>query len=303
MGELVIGTRGSQLALAQARWVGARLSNAGVRSFAIRVIKTTGDRLAKAPLARLGQEQGVKGLFTKELEEALLGGEVDVAVHSLKDLPTELHPRLELGCVPSRADPRDVLVGRSTAELAAGDVVGTGSARRGAQLRALVPGVEIADIRGNVDTRIRKQRAGTYAAIVLAAAGLERLGLAEQVSEHLEPERMVPAVGQGALGLETRRGDRRVLSLIEHLHDEAVAAEVAAERALLQALGGGCSVPLGGHARFRDGCLTLAAAAVDSAGGVIRASDADQAGAAAQLGERVATRLRQLGADLTGAAA
>lgn len=303
MPGLVIGTRGSQLALAQARWVGARLRSAGVPAYEIRVIKTTGDRLAQAPLARLGQEQGGKGLFTKELEEALLGGEVDVAVHSLKDLPTELHPRLALGCVPCRADPRDVLVGRSTAELAAGDVVGTGSARRGAQLLALVPGVEIADIRGNVDTRIRKQRAGTYAAIVLAAAGLERLGLAEEVSEHLEPERMVPAVGQGALGLETRRGDRRVLSLIERLHDEAAAAEVTAERALLQALGGGCSVPLGGHARFRDGRLTLAAAAVDSAGGVIRVEDAAQAGAAARLGERVATRLRQLGADLTGAAA
>lgn len=303
MPELVIGTRGSPLALAQARWVGARLRGAGVRSFEIRVVKTTGDRLSKAPLARLGQEQGVKGLFTKELEEALLAGEVDVAVHSLKDLPTELHPRLALGCVPGRADPRDVLVGKSTAELAAGDVVGTGSARRGAQLRALLPGVEIAGIRGNVDTRIRKQRAGTYAAIVLAAAGLERLGLAERVSEYLEAERMVPAVGQGALGLETRRGDCRVLGLIERLHDEAAAAEVAAERALLQALGGGCSVPLGGHARFRDGRLTLAAAAVDAEGGVIRAADADQAGAAARLGERVATRLRQLGVDLTGAEA
>lgn len=303
MPELVIGTRGSPLALAQARWVGARLRSAGVGAPEIRVIKTTGDRLATASLARLGPEQGVKGLFTKELEEALLGGEIDVAVHSLKDLPTELHPRLALGCVPSRADPRDVLVGRSTAELAAGDVVGTGSARRAAQLRALLPGVEIADIRGNVDTRIRKQRAGTYAAIVLAAAGLERLGLAEQVSERLEPERMVPAVGQGALGLETRRGDGRVLSLIERLHDEAATAEVTAERALLQALGGGCSVPLGAHARFRDGRLTLAAAAVDAKGGLIRAADSAQAGDAALLGERVATRLRQLGADLTGAAA
>ena len=301
MPELVIGTRGSPLALAQARWVGARLRRAGAGSFEIRVIKTTGDRLAKAPLARLGQEQGVKGLFTKELEEALLAGEVDVAVHSLKDLPTELHPRLALGCVPSRADPRDVLVGRRTTELAAGDVVGTGSARRAAQLRALLPGVEIAGIRGNVDTRIRKQREGTYAAVVLAAAGLERLGLAEQVSEYIEPERMVPAVGQGALGLQTRRADRRVLSLIECLHDEAATAEVTAERALLQALGGGCSVPLGGHARFRDGRLTLAAAAVDSAGGVIRAADTDQASAAAELGERVAACLRQLGVDLTGA--
>lgn len=303
MEALVIGTRGSPLALAQARWVGARLRSAGACSFEIRVVKTTGDRLAKAPLARLGQEQGVKGLFTKELEEALLAGEVDVAVHSLKDLPTELHPRLALGCVPSRADPRDVLVGRRTTELAAGDVVGTGSARRAAQLLALVPGVQVADIRGNVDTRIRKQREGTYAAIVLAAAGLERLGLGAQASEYFEPERMVPAVGQGALGLETRRGDRRVLGLIGGLHDVAAAAEVAAERALLQALGGGCSVPLGGHARFRDGRLTLTAAAVDSEGGVIRAADADQAGAAAQLGERVATRLRQLGVDLTGAGA
>lgn len=303
MPELVIGTRGSRLALAQARWVGARLRGAGVGSFEIRVIKTTGDRLAAAPLARLGPEQGVKGLFTKELEEALLGGAVDVAVHSLKDLPTELHPRLALGCVPSRADPRDVLVGRSTTELAAGDIVGTGSPRRAAQLQAFLPGVEIADIRGNVDTRIRKQRAGRYAAIVLAAAGLERLGLADQVSEHLEPARMVPAVGQGALGLETRRGDRRVLDLIERLHDAAATAEVTAERALLQALGGGCSIPLGGHASFRDGRLTLAAAAVDAEGAVIRAEDSAPAGAATQLGVRVATRLRELGADLTGAAA
>lgn len=301
MEELVIGTRGSQLALAQARWVCTRLRSAGACSCEIRVVKTTGDRLPKTPLALLGQEQGVKGLFTKELEEALLAGEVDVAVHSLKDLPTLLHPRLALGCVPRRADPRDVLVGRSTAELAPGDVVGTGSARRGAQLLALLPGVEIADIRGNVDTRIRKQRDGMYAAIVLAAAGLDRLGLAEHVSEHLEPDRMVPAIGQGALGLETRRGDRRVLSLIDRLHDGPAAAEVTAERALLQALGGGCSLPLGGHARFREGHLTLAAAAVDAAGGVIRVTDADQASAAERLGQRVASRLRQLGVDLNGA--
>ena len=300
MSDLVIGTRGSQLALCQARWVAARLERVGTRS-AIRVIKTTGDRAQRVSLAELGRQQGVKGLFTKEIEDALLAGSVDLAVHSLKDLPTVLDSRLELGCVPRRADPRDVLVGKRTEALVAGDHVGTGSVRRAAQLRDLLPDACVAGIRGNVDTRLRKLREGRFAAIVLAAAGLERLGLQREVAEYLEPDRMVPAIGQGALGIETRAGDRRVLQAIAPLHDEATATEVAAERSLLRALGGGCEVPLGAHASFRNGQLTLLAAAARRGGGMIRLAETASAESPLALGARLADRLRELGADLPGA--
>ena len=244
MGVLVIGTRGSKLALCQAHWVAGCLQAAGSEA-SIRVIKTTGDRQTGVPLAALGQQEGVKGLFTKEIEDALIDFSIDLAVHSLKDLPTELDTRLELGCVPPRADPRDALLGRTSDELAAGDRVGTGSLRRAAQLSELLPGARVLNIRGNVDTRIRKLRSGEFDAIVLAAAGLERMGLESEVAEYLDEDRMVPAVGQGALGIEVRAGDCRVLEAIKPLHDAAAAAEVRAERSLLRALGGGCEVPLG----------------------------------------------------------
>ena len=297
MGALVIGTRGSKLALCQARWVAGRLETAGVKA-SIRVIRTTGDRQSGLPLATLGRQQGVKGLFTKEIEDALIDSSIDLAVHSLKDLPTDLDPRLELGCVPLRADPRDALVGRPCDQLAAGDRVGTGSPRRTALLRELLPGTRVLDIRGNVDTRIRKLRCGEFEAIVLAAAGLARMGLDSEVAEYLDPDRMVPAIGQGALGIEVRAGDRRVLDAIKPLHDRAAAAEVQAERSLLRALGGGCELPLGGHAEFDRGRLRLLAAAARQGGGMARAEGSAPAGDATELGIRVAGALRRNGADL-----
>ncbi len=291
---LTVGTRGSQLALRQARWVADRLRASGTAA-EVRVIKTTGDRTPAVPLGTLGPRAGIKGVFTKELEDALLDGGIDLAVHSLKDLPTELDARLALGCVPTRADPRDVLVGRRLANLDAGDRVGTGSPRRAAQLRDLRPGVQTVDLRGNVDTRLRKLRAGACEALLLAAAGLQRLGLAAEIAEALDPEQMVPAVGQGALGLEVRVGDRAVLAAITPLHDSAAAAETAAERALLRALGGGCAVPLGAWARAESGQLTLRAAAALGDRRLVRARGAAPLADAEELGAQVAAALRRTG--------
>lgn len=297
MSDLVIGTRGSPLALRQARWVAERLRAAGSPA-TIRTIRTTGDRAASAPLASLGRQAGVKGLFTKEIEDALLDGAIDLAVHSLKDLPTELDPRLELGCVPRRADPRDALVGLTGAGLASGGRVGTGSERRAAQLRDWLPAVRVTAIRGNVETRIRKLREGRYDAVVLAAAGLERLGLSGEVAEFLTTDRMVPAVGQGALGIEARLGDARVLEALAPLRDSAATAAVEAERAVLRTLGGGCDVPLGAHAAHEGGRLTLVAAAARAGGGMVRSRDSAHASEAAVLGVRVAEQLRRMGAQL-----
>lgn len=300
MATLTVGTRGSKLALCQARWVADRLRTAG-REVAVRVIRTTGDRIGAVPLAALGRQQGVKGVFTKEIEEALLAGEIDLAVHSLKDLPTELDGRLSLGCVPVRADPRDALVGKRLAELRPGDRVGTGSVRRAAQLRLLRPDVTVAEIRGNVDTRLAKLRAGEYDAVLLAAAGLERLGLRSEIAECLSPDRMVPAIGQGALGIEVRSGDERTLASLSPLRDGIARAEVRAERGLLRALGGGCEMPVGAHARARDGRLRLIAGAISRTGGMARASGTSPAREAADLGARVAAELVDAGADLSAA--
>ena len=296
MWEVRIGTRGSKLALRQARWVAGQLDAAGRRT-SIRVIKTTGDLAPSVPLASLGRRQGVKGVFTKEIEDALLAGRIDLAVHSLKDLPTELDPRLELGCVPRRADPRDALLGRTLAELAPGGRVGTGSRRRAGQIRALLPNVTVEPIRGNVDTRIRKLRAGRYDAILLAAAGLERLGLQAEVAEYLGTDRMVPAVGQGALGIEIRAGDRLVLEAIGPLHDPVAATAVRAERSLLRALGGGCDVPVGAHGSVDGPRITLVAAA-EAAEGIVRARGSASSSQSARLGSEVALRLRRKGAAL-----
>ncbi len=294
---LTIGTRGSKLALRQAHWVAERLRQTG-SGVAIRVIKTTGDLVTRIPLDSLGPQQGIKGVFTKEIEDALLAGAIDLAVHSLKDLPAELDPRLALGCVPQRADPRDALLGAKLGGLRRGDRVGTGSPRRAAQLRQLLPAVEVIDMRGNVDTRIRKLREGVCQAIVLAVAGLERLGLEGEIAQILDTAQMVPAIGQGALGIEVRSGDGAVLEAIAPLHDEVAAAEVEAERALLRAFGGGCAAPLGANASEADGQLTLrAAVARDGDAQMARAEDSAPVSQAAVLGARVAASLRGRGVD------
>src|SRR5213079_1442668 len=196
---LVIGSRGSQLALWQAKWIGARLAERGHET-RIEIIKTTGDKITGVPLAKVG----TKGLFTKEIEEALLDGRADLAVHSLKDLPTELPPGLVVTATPPREDPRDAIVGKRLAELPRGAKVGTSSLRRSAQLRKLRPDLRVESVRGNLDTRLRKLDEGQYDAILLAAAGLKRLGWADRIAEILPADVMCSAVGQGALAIETR---------------------------------------------------------------------------------------------------
>src|SRR5262245_51263025 len=212
---LVIASRGSQLALWQAHWVEGQLQALG-HECRIEIIKTTGDKITDVPLAKVG----TKGLFTKEIEEALLEGSADLAVHSLKDLPTELPEGLVLAAVPEREDPRDAIVGKRLDELAPGAKVGTSSLRRAAQLRKLRPDLLIESVRGNLDTRLRKLDEGQYDAIVLAAAGLKRLGWADRIAELFEPSVMCPAVGQGALAVETRNGADPAAAICARLQHE-----------------------------------------------------------------------------------
>jgi hydroxymethylbilane synthase len=249
---ILIGSRASALALVQAEAVRAALSlRYPERAFRIVHIRTEGDKVQSRSLVEIGG----KGVFVKEIEEALSRQEVDLAVHSCKDLPTEQPAGLMLGAFPVRADPRDVLVSKPGCRLAglpAGARIGTGSLRRAAQLRALRPDLVLADIRGNVDTRLRKLDEGQYDAIVLAAAGLLRLGLEARVSEYFDPQVVLPAPGQGALALEVREDGAEVRALIGALDDPATRQAVGAERAFLRGLGGGCDVPIGAHA-WRDG--------------------------------------------------
>src|ERR1035438_3232571 len=245
--KLRIGSRGSQLALWQANHIAALLRGQG-HTVEIEIIKTTGDRLQEVTFAQVGS----KGMFTKEIEEALAEGRVDLAVHSLKDLPTELPEPFFLAATPKRVDPRDVFVSVKYENLAAlpeGARVGTSSQRRRAQLKALRPDIEAVEFRGNVDTRLRKLGEGQVDAILLAAAGLDRLKKTEWVRERLEPTQFCPAAGQGALGIETRRDDRATIAAVAFLDDAATRFAVTAERAALAALGGGCQVPIGIHCR------------------------------------------------------
>jgi hydroxymethylbilane synthase len=241
-----IGTRGSALALWQAEHVAARLRALGQET-ALEVIVTTGDRIQDRRL----DTAGGKGAFLKEIEEAMLVGQVDLAVHSLKDVPVQLPEGLHLVAALERADPRDALItgeGTTLSGLRPGSRIGTTSLRRRALLRVVRPDLQVEDLRGNVDTRIRRLREGRYDAIVLAMAGLTRLGRAHEVSEVLEAEAFVPAPGQGAIVLESRCGDRDMAAVAARVHHEPTARAVTAERAFLQALGGGCNVPLGAHA-------------------------------------------------------
>ena len=245
MSRIRIGTRGSALALWQAEHVKARLEALG-HEVALRVITTTGDLTQDRRLESVGG----KGAFLKEIEEALVAREVDLAVHSLKDVPTALPPGLLLSAILERADPRDALIsaGPRLAELRAGASVGTTSLRRRALVGSLRPDVTLQDLRGNVDTRLRRLREGRFDAILLAMAGLTRLGRASEVTEALEPRRFVPAPGQGAIALECREDDQTVRDAVAPLHHPSTARAVAAERVFLAALGGGCNVPLGAHA-------------------------------------------------------
>ena len=245
--NLRIGSRGSQLALWQANHIAGQL-RARDHSVEIEIIKTTGDRLQEVTFAQVGS----KGMFTKEIEEALAEGRVDLAVHSLKDLPTELPVGFALAATPPRVDPRDVFVSVKCGDLAAlpsGSKVGTSSQRRRAQLKELRPDVEAVEFRGNVDTRLRKLSEGQVDAILLAAAGLDRLEKTEWVRQRLEPKDFCPAAGQGSLGIEARLNDEATIAALAFLDDPRTRFAVTAERAALAALGGGCQVPIGIHCR------------------------------------------------------
>jgi len=287
---LTIASRGSQLALWQARWVGGQLTALG-HECRIEIIKTTGDKITDVPLAKVGG----KGLFTKEIEEALLDGRADLAVHSLKDLPTELPAGLALAAVPEREDPHDAVVGRKLADLPAGATVGTSSLRRAAQLRRLRPDLIIESIRGNLDTRLRKLDEGQYAAVVLAAAGLKRLGWAGRIAEILSAEAMCPAVGQGALAIETRT-DGVGWDACAALNHAATHSAVAAERAFLRALGGGCQVPIGAHATVNGEQLHLAGLVIAPDGSaVVRGEREGPADAPENIGATLGAEVLEAG--------
>ncbi|HKW41728.1 MAG TPA: hydroxymethylbilane synthase [Gemmatimonadales bacterium] len=252
--SLTLGTRGSRLALWQAEWVKVALAQSGV-AVALEIIKTRGDAEVDRPLQQL---EG-KGFFTKEIEDALLDGRIDVAVHSLKDLPTRLPDGLALGAVPRRAGAAEALVTRggrvaSLADLPAGAKVGTSSLRRIAQVRYQRPDVTTVALRGNVPTRLRKVKDGRDGldAALLAAAGLERLDLGDEIAARLDPLEIMPAPGQGALGLEVRADDARVRATLAPLDDPSSARQIAAERALLAALGGGCQAPVAAYVETRE---------------------------------------------------
>jgi hydroxymethylbilane synthase len=257
MARLRIGSRGSQLALWQANHIAALLRVQG-HEVEIEIIKTTGDRITDVPLANVG----TKGMFTKEIEDALAAGRVDLAVHSLKDLPTEIASGFEIAAIPKRDDPRDVFCSSkyvSIEDLPKNARVGTSSLRRQAQLKALRSDLDIHPLRGNVDTRLAKLEAGEYDAVILAAAGLNRLGKTELIKQFIPADVMCPAAGQGALALEIRAGDNSTLQLLTFLDDNDARATTGCERALLGKLGGGCQVPIGALAQVRDGRLHLQA--------------------------------------------
>jgi hydroxymethylbilane synthase len=259
----------------------------------IEIIHTTGDKITDVALAKVG----AKGMFTKEIEEALAEGRVDLAVHSLKDLPTELAPGFELAAIPKREDPRDVFcsVNYSAVEaLPQGARVGTSSLRREAQLRALRPDLVVHPLRGNVDTRLGKLESGEYDAIILAAAGLRRLGRTERIRQVLPVEMMCPAAGQGALGIESRAGDSAVRQALSLLDDATARSETTCERVLLARLGGGCQVPIGAHAKWQGGQLHLDAIVASPNGKSLLRESLDGTDPE-QMGEQAAQKLLSRG--------
>ena len=296
--ELVIGTRGSKLALWQAEWVHARLRELepGL-SVSLKRIKTTGDKILDTPLAAIGG----KGLFIKEIEDALLRGEIDLAVHSMKDVPTHLPEGLEILAIPEREDPRDVLLSRGGItfdRLGAGARIGTSSLRRQAQLLHVRPDLSIQIVRGNVDTRLRRLEAGEFEGIILAAAGVRRLGWTDRVTEYLSPDVCLPAIGQGALALEGRASDAFMRGVAARLDHRPTRLAVTAERALLERLEGGCQVPIAAHATISNETLRMTAVIASVNGRrLVRDSIQGSVQAAHRLGVELAERLLAQGGD------
>jgi hydroxymethylbilane synthase len=300
MSKLRIGSRGSQLALWQANHISVLLRARG-HEVEIEIIHTTGDKITDVPLAMVG----TKGMFTKEIEEALAAGRVDLAVHSLKDLPTELPPGFELAAITEREDPCDAFCSRlysKIEDLPKKARVGTSSLRRQAQLKAIHPDLDIHPLRGNVDTRLRKLEQGEYDAIILASAGLKRLGKTELIKQIIPAEIMCPAAGQGALGIEIREGDAATRQHLEFLDDADARAATTCERALLNHLGGGCQVPIGALAEVRKddrtGGLHLHAIVADPDGSkLLRESRDGDLNDPEQLGNDVGETLLRRGGD------
>jgi hydroxymethylbilane synthase len=294
MALLRIGSRGSQLALWQAHHIKALLEGKG-HTVELEIIKTTGDKILDVALAKVG----TKGMFTKEIEEALEAGTVDLAVHSLKDLPTELAGPFEIAAITTRVDPRDAFLSvkyDSIQALPHGAKVGTSSLRRQAQLMQVRPDLDIHPLRGNVDTRVRKLEEGVYDAIILAAAGLTRLGKTQLVREIIPTDVMVSAAGQGALGIEIRKGDTRMREILAFLNDPDARAATVCERALLNKLGGGCQVPIGAYAEVKNGTVFLTAVCAHPDGSQLlkeKASGTDPV----EIGNRVGDILLGRGAD------
>jgi len=290
--RLRIGSRGSQLALWQANHIAELLRQRG-HEIEIEIIHTTGDKVTDVALAKVGS----KGMFIKEIEEALAENRIDLAVHSLKDLPTELSDQFTIAAVPPREDPRDAFCSvrfSSIEDLPQAARVGTSSLRREAQLKAVRPDLTVHPLRGNVDTRLRKLESGEYDAIILALAGLRRLERTELVRQVLPVEVMCPAAGQGALAIETRAGDRDVISELALLNDSTTRAETNCERALLRKMGGGCQVPIGANATPQDSELRLEAVIASPDGkSVLRESGSGSN--AVRLGELTAEKLLQRG--------
>ena len=297
--EIRIGTRASALALWQAEWVKAELEKKypGM-TVSLTKIKTTGDKILDVPLAQVGG----KGLFVKEIEEAMLANEIDIAVHSMKDVPTMFPDGLHLSCITKREDARDALLTRNNVkfkDLPQGATIGTSSLRRQAQLMSIRPDFKIAQLRGNVDTRLRKLKEGQFDAIILAAAGVRRLGLAENVSEYIDPSISLPAIGQGALGIECRVDDRELNDLIAFFNHQDTRTCVTGERALLRRLEGGCQVPIACYGQMMNGKLHLIGlvASVDGKR-IIKETLEGEADKAEKLGVTLAENLLKKGADV-----
>ena len=295
--KLVIGTRGSKLALWQSNYIKGLLEEITGLPVELKTIKTTGDKILDVPLAKVGG----KGLFTKELEVELAAGTVDLCVHSMKDVPTELPEGMYIAATPKRVDPRDALVsgkGYTLETLPEGAKVGTSSLRRVAQVRNLRPDVEIVDVRGNLDTRMRKAEDGEVDVVILASAGITRMGWADRISSYIPTDQMVSAVGQGAIGIEIREDDDFMIEVMAKVNDPETFTCVTAERVVMRRLEGGCQVPIGAYARIEGGVLVMDGL-VGSVDGerIIRDRLTGDANDPVALGEAMVGRLRELGAD------
>jgi hydroxymethylbilane synthase len=294
--HIKIGTRSSLLATTQSTWVRKQIEaeHPGVTVELVKIV-TKGDKILDVPLAKVGG----KGLFVKEIEEALLRKEVDLAVHSMKDVPSELPEELHLGIIPPRENPHDAFIATRYArfsDLPEGAIVGTSSLRRRAQLAALRPDLKIVDLRGNLDTRLRKLDEGKFQAIILAAAGLNRLGMSNRATGYFTAREMLPAVGQGALGIELRKDDTELLAGLSFLNDDKTTVAVAAERAFLFRLEGGCQVPIGAFAEVHDGRVELTGLVASVDGTVVLKDSISGPNAEAkQLGTQLANKLLDMG--------